>query len=69
MSTMRELPKVSPAPNWDAIFTARPDLQPPGYKEAVGWVRQNPRIKAKDKKAEDVAKKKKKKKLGRGQKA
>lgn len=24
-----------PAPNWDLIFERRPDLQPPGYMEAV----------------------------------
>ena len=32
--------KVSPAPNWDAIFKKRPDLNPPGYNETCAKIQQ-----------------------------
>jgi predicted phage tail protein len=31
--------KVSPAPNWAQIFARRPDLEVPGYQEALAHVR------------------------------
>lgn len=69
MSALGKYPKVSPAPNWTSIFTLRDDLTPPGYIETVIYLLENPRVKPKDIKKEEIAKKKKKEKLGRGQKA
>jgi hypothetical protein len=62
-------PRISPAPNWTSIFTLRDDLTPPGYAETVLHILDNPRVKPKDLKKEEAAKKKKKSKLGRNQKA
>lgn len=31
---MKKPNKICPAPDWGAIFRERPDLEPPGYKEA-----------------------------------
>lgn len=28
-----------PAPDWNSIFIARPDLDPPGYREVVEFLR------------------------------
>jgi len=39
------------APDWNAIFAKRPDLEPPGYKEAVAAV-----LLAKEENAEDPIK-------------
>lgn len=64
-----EYPKISPAPNWTSIFTVHEHLRPPGYDETVLEILENPYVKPKDKTAEKAADKKKKKKLGRGQKA
>jgi hypothetical protein len=64
-----EYPKMSPAPNWTAIFSLREDLRPPGYDEVFLSCIENPYIKPIDKRAEESKKKKKGKKLGRGQKA
>lgn len=35
---MREV-KVSPAPDWVAIFAKRPDLEPPGYQDVLAQVK------------------------------
>ena len=29
-------------PDWQAIFTARPDLNPPGYDQLIDEMRNNP---------------------------
>jgi hypothetical protein len=60
---------MSSAPNWTTIFTVHPELDPPGYAETFLHCIENPYVKPKDKKAEKAAEKKKKKGLGRGQKA
>lgn len=64
-----EYPKISPAPNWTAIFSLREDLRPPGYDEVFLDCIENPYVKPVDKKAQESKKKKKSKKLGRGQSA
>ncbi len=69
MGESTQYPRISPAPNWTSIFTLRDDLTPPGYAETVIYVLDNPRIKPKDLKKEEAANKKKKSKLGRGQKS
>jgi hypothetical protein len=61
--------KITPAPDWTAIFTLRPELQPPGYVETLLHCIDNPRIKPKQVEKEKIQAKKKKKKLGRGQSA
>lgn len=33
--------KVSPVPNWIEIFAKRPDLEAPGYQEALAQARAN----------------------------
>jgi len=60
-------PKVSPAPNWTSIFSLRPDLDPPGYAEALIYVVDNPRIKPKEVKKEEANKKRKKSKLSKNE--
>lgn len=67
MAKPQEYPKISPAPNWTAIFTQREDLRPPGYDEVFLYMLENPRIKPKDKQKEETDKKRKQKKLGRNQ--
>jgi hypothetical protein len=59
--------KISPAPNWTAIFSVRHDLAPPGYDEVFLDMIENPRIKPKEVEKQKVQEKKKKRKLGRGQ--
>lgn len=63
----RQYPKISPAPNWTAIFTRNPELDPPGYAEAFIYAVENKRKSLREIHAEEVREKKKKKKLGRGQ--
>jgi hypothetical protein len=61
--------KISPAPDWTQIFTLRPDLDPPGFAEVFIDIHENPYIKPKEVDKEKAAAKKKKKKLGRNEKA
>lgn len=61
--------KISPAPNWVSIFTLRDDLNPPGYAETFLEIQENPYIKPGVDKKEKAIEKKKKKKLGRNEKA
>lgn len=35
--------RIIPPPNWTAIFTLRPELDPPGYAETVIDMVENPR--------------------------
>jgi len=37
------MPDAAPLPDWTAIFTLRPDLDPPGYAETVIDMIENPR--------------------------
>lgn len=67
MNKPQEYPKISPAPDWRAIFSLREDLRPPGYDETFLDMTENPYIKPKVKNKEEAAQKKKKKKLGRNQ--
>jgi len=60
-------PHISPAPDWGEIFKRHPDLQPPGYLEAIKSFEENPYVKPKVKEKEEKKKKKKVSKLGRGQ--
>lgn len=62
-------PKISPAPNWVSIFTNRPDLDPPGYNEAFIDMQENKKKTLREIHTEQMIEKRKKKKLGRGQKA
>lgn len=65
----RQYPKMGGAPNWTSIFTERPDLDPPGYAEALIAMADR-KIKLQEKAAElETQKTKNKKKLGRGEKA
>lgn len=65
----RQYPKMGGAPNWTSIFTERPDLDAPGYAEALIAMADR-KIKLQERAAElEMQKTKKKKKLGRGQKA
>jgi len=54
-----------PLPDWDAVFRARPDLDPPGYREAVeaacAWTIEKEKIAAEErlKKAASRGKRKK----------
>jgi hypothetical protein len=68
-NTSNNLPKVSPAPNWTSIFSLRPELDPPGYAEALIYVTENPRIKLSEIKKEETKKKRKKSGLGRNERA
>ena len=36
------MPDAAPVPDWTAIFTLRPDLDPPGYAETVIDMHENP---------------------------
>lgn len=36
---MKKNKQVTPAPNWDAIFKKRPDLESPGFREASAYIR------------------------------
>lgn len=64
-----EYPRISPAPNWTSIFTLRPDLEAPGYAETLIDIAEKPYVNPDVAKREKAEEKKKKKKLGRGQKA
>lgn len=57
-----------PLPNWTAIFTLRPELEPPGYAETLIHIAENPYVKPKEAKKEEKKKGKSKKKLGRNEK-
>ena len=59
--------KISPAPDWRAIFSVHHELSPPGYDETFLKCIENPYTKPKDKEKEEAQKKKKKKRLGRNQ--
>jgi hypothetical protein len=37
---MKKNKQVTPAPNWDAIFKKRPDLESPGYREVCAQLKQ-----------------------------
>lgn len=64
----RQYPKMGGAPNWTSIFTIRQDLEPPGYAEAfIAMIDRKNKLQEKIIEQETV-KKKKKKKLGRGEK-
>jgi hypothetical protein len=56
------------APNWVSIFTERPDLDPPGYNEAFLAMIDKKLLKEQQAREQEVEKKSKKKKLGRGEK-
>ena len=60
---------MSPAPDWTAIFSVREDLRPPYYDEIFLQCIENPYVKPSEKRAQESAKKKKGKGLGRGQKS
>lgn len=63
-----QYPNMGGPPNWTSIFTERPDLDPPGYAEALIAMADR-KIKLQEKAAElETQKTKKKKKLGRGEK-
>jgi hypothetical protein len=64
----QERSKISPAPNWTAIFSVRYDLSPPGYDEVFLDCVNNPKKKKKELMWEASLDKKKKKGLGRNQK-
>lgn len=64
---MSQMPKISPAPDWVAIFSRHPELDPPGYAEVFIDMIENPKINLKDVQQEKVKQKKKQKSLGRGQ--
>jgi len=65
---MYDTSKMSaPLPNWTAIFTLRPELDPPGYAETVIHILDNPRVNPKEEEKEKKKKKKKKTKLGRNE--
>ena len=64
----REYPRISPAPDWTAIFTLRPELDPPGYAETVIYILDNPYVKPKEAKREEKKKNKKKTAIGRSSK-
>lgn len=36
---MNEGKQITPAPDWDAIFKRRPDLNPPGYDETCALIK------------------------------
>lgn len=36
---MTERKQITPAPDWSAIFEARPDLKPPGYEETCALIK------------------------------
>jgi len=38
---MKDYPKTSPAPDWDAIFKKRPELEAPGYHETIKAIKQS----------------------------
>jgi hypothetical protein len=59
--------KMSPAPNWRAIFSVHYELNPPGYDEIILKYIEKPYVKPKAKEKEEAQEKKKKKKLGRNQ--
>jgi hypothetical protein len=58
-----------PLPNWTAIFTVHDRLTPPGFAEVFIDIHENPYVKPKEADKEKTAAKKKKKKLGRNEKA
>jgi hypothetical protein len=60
--------KISPAPDWTAIFSVRYDLSPPGYDEVFLDCINNPKKTKKQLMWEASIEKKKKKGLGRDQK-
>lgn len=59
--------KISPAPDWTAIFSVRYDLSPPGYDEVFLDCIDNPKKKKKELMWEASLDKKKKRGLGRNQ--
>jgi len=61
-------PKISPAPNWTAIFSVHPELDAPGYAQAFIEAIENPRIKPSETKKAEIKEKKKKRALGRNDK-
>lgn len=62
--------KISPAPDWRAIFSVHHELSPPGYDEVFLDCLENPPAPTPSQlKREETQAKKKKKKLGRGQQA
>jgi hypothetical protein len=64
-----QYPKISSAPNWTSIFTLHPELEAPGYAETFIYVTDNKRKSLREIHAEEVKQKKKKKKLGKWEKA
>ena len=36
---MKKNARVTPAPNWTAIFEKRPDLKPPGFDETCAKIK------------------------------
>lgn len=39
MTAERKYPQISPAPDWAAIMRKRPDLEAPGFQEALQQAR------------------------------
>jgi hypothetical protein len=64
-----QYPKISSAPNWTSIFTLHPELEAPGYAETFIYATDNKRKSLREIHAEEIVKKKKKKKLGKWEKA
>jgi hypothetical protein len=56
-----------PLPDWTAIFTLHPELEPPGYAEIFIHILNNPKQKPKEIEKEIKKSKKKKTKLGRNE--
>lgn len=56
-----------PSPDWTAIFTLHPELEPPGYAEIFIDILNNPKQKPKEIEKEIKKSKKKKTKLGRNE--
>jgi hypothetical protein len=59
--------RITPAPDWTAIFSIHPHLSPPGYDEVFISCIENPKKTKKDLMWERNLEKKKKSKLGRNQ--